>query len=162
MRSRRRCGLGWFDLARSGTAGSTAGKRKQGDVARPLDGHAEPALVTRTDAGHAARKNFAAFLHELGKNVGALVVDQIDLFDTELADFLLAEKLALASARSAGTTTGAAWPSRATFTASTARTAFATATAAVTCVSSAWTAFAARRGGRGRSLRSCWYWILFI
>ena len=124
------------------------------------------------DAGHAARKNLAAFLHELGKNVGALVVDQIDLFDTKLADFFLTEKLALAAARAAGT---ASWATRSTaFTAwSAAGATFAasttTAVPAMTTVSATWPAGAAfaarRRTGRRcgcRSLRSCWCLILFV
>jgi hypothetical protein len=93
-----------------GTCGATS-ERKQRDVARALDRFAEPALVTRADAGHAARKNLAALLHELRQDVGALVVDEVHLLDTELADFLLAEILALATARTAGTT----WSARATF-----------------------------------------------
>jgi hypothetical protein len=143
--------LGWFDGARSGAARGAAGKRQQGDVAGALDGHAEPALVTRADAGHAAWKNFAPLLHKLGKNVGALVVDQIDLFDTELADFLLAEKLALAAARSTGTATWAAGTTRTAFTASAATAAgatFATSTTAVPTVSTTsttWAAFATWR-----------------
>ena len=93
-----------------------------------------------TNARHAAGQNLAALLHELGKNVRALVVDQIDLLDTELADFLLAEKLALAAPRSAGParTAGAA------FTASATWTAFAAATAA----SSAFVARSLRSGRR--------------
>ena len=107
--------------------------------------------MTRAHASHAARKNLAALLHKLGKNVGAFVVDQIDLFDTELADFLFAEKLALAAAWSAGTAT---WTAGAAFaaTAATGTTFAASTTAAVstmTTVTSAWaagTAFAARSG----------------
>ena len=140
--------LGWFDGARSGAARGATGKRQQSDVAGALDGHAEPALVARADPGHAARKNFAALLHKLGKNVGALVVDQIDLLDTELADFLLAEKLALAAARSTGTATWPAGTTRTAFTASAtaAGTAFAAATsAAVSTMSATWAAFTARR-----------------
>jgi len=90
--------------------------------------------MASADAGHAARQNLAAFLYELGKNVGALVVDQIHLFDTELTDFLFAEKLALAAARSAGTAT------RTTGSAFTARTAAGTTFATGTAV----TAFVAR------------------
>jgi hypothetical protein len=123
--------------------------------------------VTRANAGHAARKNFAALLHELGKNVGALVVDEIHFFDTELADFFLAEELTFAAARSAGT---AAWATRSTLTTrAAAETTFATppasTVASMTAVTAAWTAgaaFAARRWSRGRCLRSCWYWILFV
>jgi len=135
-----------FDGARSGAARGAAGEREQGDVAGPFDRHAEPTLMTSTHSRHAAGQNFAAFLHELGKNVGALVVDQIHLLDTELTDFLFTEKLALAAARTARTT------ARSAFTASAATTtgaAFA-ARAATTTV----TAFMARRLVRGRSLWS--------
>ena len=65
--------------------------------------------MTGADAGHAARENLAALLHELRQNVGALVVDEVHLLDTELADFLFAEILALAAARAAGTTAGTAF-----------------------------------------------------
>src|SRR5579885_898914 len=87
-----------------GCAGRAAGKRQQGDIARALDGDAEPALMTRADAGHAAGQNLAALLHELRKNIGALVVDEVHLLDAELADFFLAEILALAARTRAGTT----------------------------------------------------------
>jgi len=138
--------LGWFNGARSGASRSAAGKRQQSDVAGTLDGHAEPALMTRTDPSHAARQNLATLLHELRKNVGAFVVDQIDLFDTKLADFLFAEKLALAAARSTGTATWPAGTTRTALTASaaTAGTTFAAATA-VPAMTAAGTAFAARR-----------------
>jgi hypothetical protein len=141
----------WIHGARGGTARGAAGKRQQSDVAGALDGHTEPALVTRADASHAARQNLAALLHELGKNVGALVVDQIDLFDTELADFLFAEELALAARPSTRTATWAAGTTRTAFTASatTTGTTFATATAAtvsaMTAMATARAAFAPRR-----------------
>jgi hypothetical protein len=139
--------LSWFNGARSGAARGATGKRQQSDVASALDSDAEPALVTRANAGHAARKNLAALLHKLGKNVGALVVDQIDLLDTELADFLFAEKLALAAARSTGPS---ARTTRTTFTASTTttRTTF-TATTAATMSSVATTA---------RTTFAAWRW----
>src|SRR4029077_17752949 len=72
-------------------------KWKQRNVARALDGHAQPALVTRAYAGHAAWQNLAALLHELRQDVRALVVDEVHLLDTELAHFLLPEILALAA-----------------------------------------------------------------
>src|SRR5882672_9813086 len=59
--------------------------------------------MARADAGHAARENFAALLHELREDVGALVVDEVHFFDAKLADFLFAEILALAARASAGT-----------------------------------------------------------
>jgi hypothetical protein len=108
---RRRDNRAW--LQRSGGA---ARERQQSDVARALDGFAQPALVPRTNAGHAPRQNLPALLYELRQNVRALVVDEIHLLDAELANFLLAEILALAArtpARSARTAaTGAAFAPR--------------------------------------------------
>lgn len=103
---------------RLGTSGA-ARKRQQGDVARALDSHTQTALVPGANAGHAARQNLAALLHELRKNVRALVVDEVDLLHAELANFLFAEILALA----AGTAARSAWTTRSTF-ASPPRTAF--------------------------------------
>ena len=79
-------------------------KRQQGDVACPLDGYTEPALVTRANAGHTARQNLTALLHELRQDVRALIVDEVHLLDTELANFLLPEILALAPWPPSGTT----------------------------------------------------------
>jgi hypothetical protein len=114
-------------------AGGAACERQQGDVARALDSDAEPALVTRANSRHTAGQNLAALLNELRKNVGALVVDEIHLFDAKLADFLLAEILALAARPAAGpartTTTWSAFAARATMPAAgstMATTAFAT------------------------------------
>jgi hypothetical protein len=60
--------------------------------------------MASANTGHTARKNLAALLDELRQDVGALVVDEIHLLDTELADFLFAEILALAATRTARTT----------------------------------------------------------
>jgi hypothetical protein len=68
--------------------------------------------MASANARHTARKNLAALLHELRQDVGALVVDEVHLLDTELADLLLTEILALTAARAARTTRSA----RATFT----------------------------------------------
>jgi len=89
--------------ARCLSARRAAGKWQESDVARPLDGHAQPALVPRANARHAARQNLSALLHELRQDVRALIVDEVHLFDAELANFFLAEILALASWPSAGT-----------------------------------------------------------
>src|SRR5215475_10946629 len=97
-----------FHCFRSRGSRRTAGKRQQSDVAGALDCDAQPALVTRANAGHAARKNFSALLHELRQNVRALVVDQVHLFHAELANFLFAEILPLAAAWSPRTTARAA------------------------------------------------------
>src|SRR5882762_5384755 len=103
---RASCACGCYRAGGVG-AGGAAGEGHQRDVAGALDGYAEPTLVARADSGHAAWENFAALLHELGENVGALVVDEVHFFDAELADFLFAEILALAAGASAGT----AWAS---------------------------------------------------
>src|SRR5215469_12232481 len=145
-----------FHGARSGAAGGAASERQQRDVAGALDGDTEPALMACAHPGHAARQDFAAFLDELRKNVGALVVDQIDFLNTKLADLLLAEKLALAAAGSAGTARAAR-----TFATSATGTAFAAR-------SSAMAAFMAGRLLRSRGrlcLRSGGRWrflILFV
>src|SRR5262249_6656792 len=88
-----------FDRSRRLHPCRAAGKRQQGDIACSLDGYAKPALVTSAHPGHAARQNLSALLHELRKNVSALVVDEVHLLHAELAHFLLAEILALAAAR---------------------------------------------------------------
>jgi hypothetical protein len=82
--------------------------------------------VTRTNSGHPTRQNLAAFLHELRENVRALIVDEVHLFDAELAHFLLAEILPLAAARSARS----AWTSGTTWAAFTAAATSATLTTA--------------------------------
>jgi hypothetical protein len=107
--------------ARRLRARSTARERQQSDIARALDGHAQSALVPRANAGHATGQNLTAFLHELRQNVRALVVDEVDLLDAKLADFLLAEILPLSSWAPAG----AAGTSRSAFAPSATRTAFA-------------------------------------
>jgi hypothetical protein len=100
---RHRLRLGCLHRARSRAARGAARERQQSNVASALDGDTEPTLVTRTNAGHATGKNFAALLHKLGKDVGTLVVDQVHFLDAKLADFFLAEKLPLAAARSTWT-----------------------------------------------------------
>jgi hypothetical protein len=134
------------DLARGLRACGAACERQQGDVARALDGFAEPALVARADTCHAARENFSALLDELREDVGAFVVDEIHLLDTKLADFLLPEILALAAGTAAGATRTSAWAAFA------ARTTVPTAWAAMT----AGAAFAARWA----TVRLCLFRIL--
>jgi hypothetical protein len=144
-----------------------AGEGQQSDVARALDGHAEPALMAGADARHAAGQNLAALLNELRKNVGALVVDHVHLFDTELADFLFAEVLTLAAGASArapgtsGTTFAArtAVTTRATFTTRTTGTTFATRSAGA----AAGSRVAARRGMTAPgSVTACWSMTAFL
>jgi len=87
--------------------------------------------MARANTRHAAGQDLAALLDELRQDVGALVVDEIHLLDTELADFLLAKILALSARTSAGTTrsTGTAFT---TTTAGSAFTAWTTRMAAFT------------------------------
>src|SRR5580765_6387770 len=138
------------DVRRNGPqrlrASGAARERQQGDVASALDGHAQPTLVTRANTGHAARENFAAFLDKLRENVRALIVDEVHLLDTELADFFLAEILALAARPSAGTARTTA--ARSAFAARTTMAASGTAMAA--------SAFAAR----GPTVRLCLFRFL--
>ena len=115
-------------------ARSASRKGQQRDIARPLDGHAQPALMPRANAGHPTGQNLPAFLHELRKNVRALVVDEVHLLDAKFANFLLPEILALTSWPSAGT----AWATRSTATGS-AFTPGATVPAAWSAVAAAFT-----------------------
>ena len=100
------------DHARRLSARRAAREGQQGDVARSLDGHTQPALVASAYAGHPPRQNLPALLNELRQDVRALVVDEVHLLDAELANFLLAEILALA----AWPSTGTAWAARTTAT----------------------------------------------
>src|SRR2546430_2027245 len=49
----------WHDHAGRLRSCGAARKWQQGDVACPLDGHAQPALMTRANAGHPSRPNLA-------------------------------------------------------------------------------------------------------
>src|SRR6267143_165553 len=103
------------DYARCLRARRAARKWQQRDVARPLDGHAQPALMPRAHARHPARQDFPALLHELRQDVRAFVVDEVHLLDAELANLLLPEILALAPGpppRTAVTATVAAFTPR--------------------------------------------------
>ena len=110
-----RCGMSRrprYHHARRLRARCTARKRHEGDVPRPLDRYAQPALVPRAHAGHPARQNFSALLHELRQDVGALVVDEVHLLHAKFANLFLAEILAL-PARPSSRTSRSAWASAA-------------------------------------------------
>src|SRR5467141_2238220 len=127
------------DHARRLRARRAACKRQQSDVARPLDGHAQPALMTRAHARHSPRQNLPALLHELRQDVRTLIVDEVHLLDAELANLLLAEILPLAPWPATGaartTATGSAFAPRTAMPA--ARTAVTATMAAFTPRSSA-------------------------
>src|SRR5882672_10444059 len=86
----------WNHDARCLRARRAACKWQQRYVARPLDGHAQPALMPRAHSRHPAGQDLSALLHELRQDVRALVVDEVHLLDAELAHLLLPEILALA------------------------------------------------------------------
>src|SRR5882724_1745153 len=112
--------------------------------------------MPRANARHAARENLSALLDKLRKNVRALVVDEIHFFHAELANFLLAEILALATARSAGTAAWSAFTTR--WPAVTALASVTAMTAAMTTAwCAAWRAFCARR-----CRRRCLPLLLFL
>src|SRR5882724_1484898 len=107
---RDRCGLPGrprYHYPRRLRARCAAREGHEGDVSRSLNRYAQPALVPRAHAGHPARQNFPALLHELRQNVRALVVDEIHLLHAELANLLLAEILPLPAWPSARTTRSA-------------------------------------------------------
>ncbi len=126
----------WHDHAGRLRSCGTARKWQQGDVACPLDGHAQPALMTRANARHPPRQNLATLLHELRQDVRSFVVDEVHLLDAEFADLLLAKILALAPGPATGTTR--------TTTAGSAFAPRTTVPAARTAVTSAMTAFTPR------------------
>src|ERR1700694_4227549 len=143
-RSRRRSR---HNDARRLRARRAACKWQQRDVARPLDGHTQPALMPRAHARHPPRQNLSALLHELRQDVRALVVDEVHLLDAELAHLLLPEILALAPGPSPGTArTTAAW------------SAFAPRTA----VSSAGSVSTMTTGAAFTPRRSAGRWCLFL
>src|SRR6267378_8283967 len=117
--SRRNCdrcgglpGRSRYHYSRRLRTRGAACKRHEGDVPRTLNCYAQPTLVARAHAGHPARQNFPALLHELRQDVRALIVDEVHLLDAELADLFLAEILPLA-ARPSARTTRSAWASAA-------------------------------------------------
>src|SRR6516162_1054377 len=82
----------------------SSGKRQQGDIACLLDGQGQPALMRRANASQAPRHDLAAFRHKLPQRAVVLVVDKVDLLDTELADFLASKILASTRATFAAST----------------------------------------------------------
>jgi hypothetical protein len=87
----------------------------------------------------------------LRQNVGALVVDEIHLLDAELADFLLAEILALPARTPART-------ARATAS----RTAVAPRTTVPATRTSVSTTFAAPAAAGAAFAPRCWSWCLYL
>ncbi len=92
--------------------------------------------MPRANTSHPARQNLSPFLDKLRKNVSALVVDEVHLFDTELADFLFAEVLALSATWTSGSTRTAGATFAATTTAT--RSSFATSASATMSTFPTW------------------------
>jgi hypothetical protein len=124
---RRSVSRAWNNDARGLRARGASRKRQQRNIARALDGNAQPALMPRANARHAAGQNLPALLHELRKNVRAFVVDEVHLLNAELAYFLFAKILALA-----------AWPAPGTAWTAAARSAFAPRAAVATAALTPW------------------------
>src|SRR6476660_3465277 len=103
---------------------SVRGEGQERDVARPLDGQGELALVLGAGAEHPARQDLAPLGHEPGEELHVLVVDVVDLVRAELADLPAPEEVALACVLAA------AAPGSAGTAASTARAATTTAASA--------------------------------
>jgi len=92
-------------------------ERNKRDVACALDRFAEPPLVARARARHAARQNFASILHEWLKHLDLLVVDKVHALDTRTGNLSSCGSTALAAraraARAATTRPPDRRPSRA-------------------------------------------------
>src|SRR5438132_1954867 len=71
------------------------GVRGQRDVAGALERDREPALMTRAGPRDATRKDLASLAHEAAEAGDLLVVDQVDLLHTEVADLLVRLSVAL-------------------------------------------------------------------
>src|SRR5438445_3030257 len=87
--------------AQTGRPGAPAPRsvRREGqerDVARPLDGERELALVLGAGAEHPPGQDLAPLGHEPREQLHVLVVDVVDLVRAELADLPPAEQVALA------------------------------------------------------------------
>src|SRR5205823_5686331 len=81
-----------------------------GDVTGLLDGRGKAALVRRTHAREPAGNDFAAFGHKLREQAHILVVDGVNFFHTEFANFLAAEELTAAPLAASATGTAGAAP----------------------------------------------------
>jgi hypothetical protein len=74
------------------------GKWQQSNVARPLNGRSQPALVRRAYSGQPAWNNLAPFCHKLAQQANVFVIDVINFFHAEFADLFAPEKFASTAA----------------------------------------------------------------
>jgi len=65
------------------------GVRKQRDVTRALERDGEAPLVPSAGSGHPPRQDLASLAHEATKARDLLVVDEVNLLDTEVANLLV-------------------------------------------------------------------------
>ena len=71
------------------------GERQQREETRPLDRHAQLALVARARAGDARRHDLAVVVDEVAQDLDVLVVDLLDLLGREATDLLALEQRGL-------------------------------------------------------------------
>src|SRR5438445_11376001 len=74
------------------------GKWQQRNVARPLDRRRQSALVRCAYSSEPTRHDLAPLCHKLAEQTHVLIVDVVDLFHAELADFFAPEKFPSTSA----------------------------------------------------------------
>src|SRR5260370_8158255 len=85
-------------------------KGQKGDVAGVLDGRGKAALGRRASAGEPAGNDFAALGDKLREQAHIFVVDGVNFFHAEFANFLAAEELTAAAFAAPATRTAGAAP----------------------------------------------------
>jgi hypothetical protein len=83
---------------------SSASEWQQGNITSLLDRQRQPSLMRCANPSQPPRDNSPALRHELRQQTNVLIVDRLDLFDAELANFLAPEILAPTGAATLATT----------------------------------------------------------
>jgi hypothetical protein len=81
-------------------------KWQQSNIARALNGRCQAALMRSAYSGQPARDNLAALCHKLPEQAHVFVIDVVNFFHAEFADFFAPEEFA--STAAAFATAGAA------------------------------------------------------
>src|SRR5712672_3442581 len=84
-------------------------ERQQRDVPRLLDRSRDPPLVGSANPAQPPGDDLAALRHKLPQQAHVLVIDGVNLFDAELADFLAPEKFAAGIAATAARARTTRW-----------------------------------------------------